>query len=71
MKRTFTVEQVDGVFRLAVHGRRFNVACTLPNNDFGTAAANALCEAMPFLAVLAVRGPLIYLAHVDDKGTPA
>lgn len=51
-------------------GRTYRILAILPDNPTGTAAANAVCAAIPGASVLAVRSGEILVAHKDDVGTP-
>ena len=54
-----------------LHGRRFKVLAVFTNTQSGKAQSNAYMAANPGSSVLAVDGPEIILAHLDDKGVPA
>lgn len=47
-------------------GRTYRILAILPDNPTGTAAANAVCAAIPGASVLAVRSGEILVAHKDD-----
>ena len=62
-----TPAQSSGPYTQKWAGKTIHVFAVLPDNPYGTEAANALCAEFPWLGVLAVGGGMIYLAHVDDK----
>lgn len=54
-----------------LYGRAFKIEAEYPDDDKGTAAANAFMEEHDGMGVLAVAGGRIVIADCADKGVPA